>query len=75
MSYKHLRMIRLLENHTKQEMADILGVELKVYSYLEKGIKDLTSNQKACLCKKFDMPLTFFETPFTTPYIISLHEE
>lgn len=75
MSYKHLRMLRQLEALTKQEMADILGVELKVYSHLEKGIKDLTSNQKAILWKKFDMPLKFFETPFTTPYIISLHEE
>jgi transcriptional regulator with XRE-family HTH domain len=68
-------MLRQLEKYTQKEIATILGVSQSFYSHLEKGIKDLTLQHKEKICEHFDMPLSFFETPFRIPYIISLHEE
>ena len=74
MSFRHLIMLRQLENTPKKEMATVLGVSQSFYSHLEKGIKDLTSQHKDKICQHFDMPLSFFEANVRIPYIISLHE-
>ena len=73
MFMKHrLREIRTRLKMTQTEMADVLGLSLRGYQYIEKGERDLMPKHVRTASKTFGIPEEdFFETAQKNPAVKS----